>query len=198
MTDVVRAGAAAPAFDVQWISVPRDGEIVNGDGVLVRQDGDRLLVAVIDSLGHGPKANEVTVKALAHLDTVPLDGGVLPAMESLHAHLRGSRGAAALLLMVSAGTVECAGVGNVEMRAQRTSVPLVLSAGVLGHRLRLTRVASAKLSRPDRIVVFTDGISRRFDFNDIATLPPKEASSRIFAACRRAHDDATILVLDFP
>lgn len=185
-------------MDVEWITVPRDGEHVNGDGVLVRSEADRTLVAVIDSLGHGPKANEVTVRALEHLETIALEQGVLRAMEGLHMALRGTRGAAALLLIATHDSVEVSSVGNVELRSERSSIPLVLSAGVLGQRLRVARVATAKPPRPERIAIFSDGISSRFDFRSVAGLPPKEASSRIFASCRRSHDDATLLVLDLP
>jgi negative regulator of sigma-B (phosphoserine phosphatase) len=193
-----KAGGGPTAVDVQWTSVPRDGEHVNGDGVLVRHDGDRVLIAVIDSLGHGPKANEVTNIALDHLGSTSLERGVAGVMDSLHVALRNTRGSAALLLIAKGDTVECSGVGNVEMRAHRSNIPLVLSAGVLGVRLRQARVATGKVSRPDRIVIFSDGISRRFDFHDVAGLSPKDASAKIFASCRRAHDDATILVADFP
>lgn len=184
------------AIDVEWMSVPRQGELVNGDGVLVRREADHVLVAVIDSLGHGPKAHEVTCRALEHLETISLAGGVLRAMESLHLSLRGTRGAAGLLLIATRDSVEVSSVGNVEMRTQRSSIPLVLSAGILGQRLRMARVATAKPARPERVIIFSDGISSRFDFRDVAGLPTKEASSRIFASCRRSHDDATVLVLD--
>lgn len=196
---IVQQKAATPAGPViDWVSVPRDGEIVNGDGVIVRHEGANTLIAVMDALGHGPKAHEVTTLALAHLGTVALDRGVAPVMDSLHVALRGTRGAAGLVFILANDAAECSGVGNVEMRVQRSTVPLVLSAGVLGIRLRQARVAKAKLGRPDRLVIYTDGISRKFDFHAISGLSPKEASSRIFESCRRAHDDATILVADFP
>ena len=50
---------AGPSVSVAWLSRPREGESVNGDAVIVRRHGDAVLVAVVDALGHGPKAAEV-------------------------------------------------------------------------------------------------------------------------------------------
>ena len=44
--------------NVAHLSQPKPGEKANGDAVLVRRDGDALMLAVVDGLGHGPIAAE--------------------------------------------------------------------------------------------------------------------------------------------
>ncbi|WP_194858340.1 MULTISPECIES: hypothetical protein [unclassified Myxococcus] len=46
-------------FAVAHRSRPKVGALENGDGVVVRQECARTLVAVVDALGHGPVAAQL-------------------------------------------------------------------------------------------------------------------------------------------
>jgi negative regulator of sigma-B (phosphoserine phosphatase) len=181
----------------EFLSLPKDGEQVNGDAVVVRNGGDHpVMLAVIDALGHGAAAASVAAAATAYLGEAPLDRGVVKLVEGLHGRLRGSRGAAAMVLIFSGGRVEGCGVGNVEMRSVKRRVPVVLSPGVLGASLGKLHLFEAQLSAGDRLVVFSDGIAGRFDDELSRGLTGLETCRRIMDRHRRPHDDATVLVTD--
>jgi negative regulator of sigma-B (phosphoserine phosphatase) len=149
-------------------------------------------------LGHGPKAAEAAGRAVRELQELPLDAaarGVLGIVDALHDALRGSRGAAAMICRIDGDQIEGCGVGNVELRCTGTRIPVVLSPGILGvGRVRL-RTFSGRLSRGCRLFLFSDGISRRAPFLELANVPADQACRQLIERYRRGYDDASVLVV---
>jgi negative regulator of sigma-B (phosphoserine phosphatase) len=186
----------SPSVSVAWISRPREGEIVCGDAVIVRPHGNAVLIAVVDALGHGPRAAEVAQISSDWLDAKPESGdGAQAIVQGLHGALHGSRGAAALVLILSARGIEACSVGNVELRSTTGKLPFVLTPGVLGVRLRPPKVGFAEIAT-ERFVLFSDGISGRFDLKAQRSRSPADLASHLFASHRHAHDDASVVVVD--
>lgn len=182
---------------VAHISLPKVGERVNGDAIVIcNGPGDRMLLGVIDGLGHGPIAAEASSAAVAMLKAAPLDQPVLSLMQGVHAALRGTRGAAATLCLLRGRRLETCAVGNVQLSCTNTSIPLVLSAGVLGMRVPRFRVCEAELRHGARLALYSDGISSRFRAEETRALPPGEACKQIIERHRKNEDDATILIAD--
>jgi negative regulator of sigma-B (phosphoserine phosphatase) len=181
---------------VEWLSIPRSGETETGDLVIVRTEDRRTMFAVVDALGHGRHAARVAAAAARYLQSAPLTGGALRVMEGLHECLRATRGAAALICIVSANELEGCAVGNVEMRCEHARVPIMLTPGILGGRLKRPRAFGGTLPIKDRLVIFTDGVSARFSLRDVHGLSPADACRAILERGRRTHDDATVLVAD--
>lgn len=178
-------------------SLPRQGESECGDVAVFRVSAEATLVAVIDALGHGPHAASAARTAADLLAAAPLDRGVEHVMDTLHTALRGSRGAAAMICIVTPdGRLEGCGVGNVELRAIGSRVPAVLTPGVLGASRNRLRTFAARLAVGDRLVMFSDGISSRMELDRIRGLAPGAACDALMAQYRRAHDDSTVLVTD--
>jgi phosphoserine phosphatase RsbX len=177
-------------------TVPRAGEVENGDAALHRVDGDITMLAVIDALGHGTRAAEVTATATRVLEESALSSGVATVFDRLHAELGGSRGACALVLLAQGDQIEVASVGNIELRAS-FRLPLVLTPGVLGSRVRSLKVCSATAVEGGRAFAYSDGISGRFQLTDYTQHSTEEACRAIFERQRRDHDDATLLVAEF-
>ncbi len=167
---------------------------MNGDAVVVRQWGSSVLVSLVDALGHGPKAADVARSASEYLAVVE-PSTIQELVNGLHGALRGTRGAAALLLQISKKELVTCSVGNVELRSTDATLPFVLTPGVLGVRLRQPKICAAKAST-HRIVLFSDGISGRFELRSLAGHSPDAIAKHIFASHRHAHDDASVVVLD--
>ena len=179
------------------VSTPKPGEISNGDAVLVREDhAGRFLFAVIDGLGHGRKAADASQAAVDTLNRVPLAQPLIETMQVVHQDLRGTRGAAATVCILSQRKLEACAVGNVQLSSTGCTLPLVLSAGVLGHQVAKFRICQADVPARFRLLIYTDGISTRVRSDEVAALPPAAACEAIHAKYRRAEDDATILVAD--
>jgi phosphoserine phosphatase RsbX len=192
------AKGSVGALRLGHLSVPKTGESVCGDRVIVRHGDDgRALIGVIDALGHGPGAEAVAVMADEHLSKARLDAPLEDMMLSLHERLRGSRGAAATLCLFAGQELSACGVGNVELRCSGTSLPFVLSAGILGMRVPKWRTCRTRLLPQSRLVLFSDGISSRFRFEDVRSLRPQDACRRVIETSRHPEDDATVLIADF-
>lgn len=187
-TDGIHARAA-------WLVKPRVGETECGDTVVVRRVEGGLLVALIDALGHGPKAAAIARTSAAVVKEVPDGANVAEIIGLLHSKLAGTRGAAALLLAVTARTLSACSVGNIALRTQTGRLPFVLTPGVLGVRLRNPKVCSGAFTT-ERIVLFSDGISGRFDLDAARARSPEELVLGLFENHRHDHDDATALCLD--
>jgi phosphoserine phosphatase RsbX len=134
--------------------------------------------------------------AVAWLAAGSHDVGAARVIEGLHAHLRGGRGAAALVAILRGLHVEGSGVGNVDMRVCGAKVPVVLSRGVLGRSIHRPVTFEGKLAPGARVVIFSDGISSRLDLDAVAHLDAKAACRALMDRHRRGYDDATVLVAD--
>lgn len=196
MTAVATAVPPA-AWTIAHITLPKLGERQNGDAVVVSHGPDnRLLLAVIDGLGHGPIAAEASNAAVAMLKAASLEQPVLTLMQGVHNALRGTRGAAATLCLFKGHKLQICAVGNVQLSSTNSSIPLVLSPGVLGMRVPRYRVCDAEISKGTRLALYSDGISSRFRAEETRQLKPEEACKLTIERFRKNEDDATILIAD--
>lgn len=184
-------------MNVAHESSPMPGEIQNGDAVLVKRSvtGETLL-AVIDGLGHGPEAAQAARAAVEALELLPFGTSVLDAIQEVHRQLKGTRGAAATVGILNGTGFEICAVGNVALMCVNCTVPLVLSAGVLGHQVQRFRVGSCQLARGARLGLMSDGISTRFRLEELRQLDLGAACREIMTRYRRKEDDATVLLAD--
>jgi negative regulator of sigma-B (phosphoserine phosphatase) len=175
---------------------PKDGERANGDAVVLRQDGERALLAVIDGLGHGELAALAAARAVDYLQGWSLDAELLTAMQGMHDALRGTRGAAASLVLLQGPALVCCGVGNVEIRCLGAKVPILPSPGVLGARVLQFRICRGELAPGCRLVLFSDGISQRSPLDALRRLDPEALCDELMVNHRKPSDDATVVVCD--
>lgn len=182
---------------VAHASLPKVGELANGDRPFFRQNGQQqCLIAVIDGLGHGPEAEVAALAALRYLSEVSLDTSLELMMPSLHDSMRGTRGAAGAVCLLRGKEIWACSVGNVELRSQRAEIPLVSSAGILGVRVRKFRVCRTTLAGPCRLVMFSDGLTNPSSIPEFQGASPQLACDALLQRHRRSYDDATVLIAD--
>ncbi len=177
-------------------TLPKTGEVANGDAVVLRVENGVAMVAAIDALGHGELAALAAHKAIAFLQAWPLDGDLRDGMQGLHEALRGSRGAAASVCLLRGVEMLFCGVGNVEVRCYGSKAPILLSPGVLGARVQNFRMCRAELSPGTRLVLFTDGISHRAPLETLRQLDPEALCEELIQNHRKTSDDATVIACD--
>src|SRR5262249_34001505 len=119
--------SGACKVSVAWTSSPAVGQTVSGDSVVVRPLGERMLIAIVDALGHGPRAPSVADQAAHYLCQIAESGAVSDLVQGLHEALAGTRGAASLLLVISDDGLEACSVGNVDLRSTTTTLPFTLT-----------------------------------------------------------------------
>ena len=181
---------------------PCRGETLSGDAVVICSLEQGLFLAIVDVLGHGPEAHELThvIDAyLARYGTSDVSG----LMTRLHQHLKGTRGAAVGLCAIDAvtGRTDYVGIGNTAMRRfGKTETRLVSQDGVLGQNMRTPRPQSLQLESGDLIVLYTDGVSDRFSLEDypgVLRHPPREVAGNIVQRFGKDHDDAGCIVVRY-
>lgn len=180
---------------IAFLCRPADGEIASGDAVVVRSEPGVTLVAVVDVLGHGHEAGKVATRAERYLRSAPITRA-LALMKGLHDELRGTRGAAVTLCVLRGFDIDACGVGNVEARVAGSRCPLVSSPGIVGARVDTFRESVGRLTRNDRLLCWSDGISTRVEPDSVRHLGPAEACAQIMSLHRRRYDDASVVVAD--
>ena len=160
-----------------------------------------MTVLVVDGLGHGPQAEEAAQAAVAEtrrlLESQP-DTPLERVIQACHRALSGTRGAAVALCRLDPdrGRALFSGVGNISMTMfpERKGVGISLP-GVVGYRVRKTRVFETALAAGDTLALFTDGVSSRFSRRKYAGLPLEQMVEQAVAEHGKDHDDVTLLVL---
>jgi len=176
-----------------------------GDGWAAVESGPDIAVAVVDGLGHGPRASIAAEAALDAFAAGPTD----PANYIARANeaTRSTRGAAVAMLRLrrDAGEVDYVAVGNISARlywpgGQRG---LVSVGGTVGTQPNPPRSSVTSYPWParSRLVVWTDGLTSRLDLEsdpDLLTHDPSVAAAVLHRRHSRGRDDATVVVLSDP
>jgi len=181
---------------------PCHGELLSGDSVVIRPLEQGLFVAIVDVLGHGPEAHDLTHMIDAYLSRYG-SSDVSGLMKRLHQHLKGTRGAAVGLCAIDAATgrIDYVGIGNTVMRRfGSVETRLVSQDGVLGQNMRTPHPQTLQLESGDLVVLYTDGVSDRFTSGDYPGLlrhAPKEVASNIVQRFGKGHDDAACVAVRY-
>jgi anti-sigma regulatory factor (Ser/Thr protein kinase) len=191
-------------LQIDWGSYGRPcvGERLSGDAAVVEDGGDVLFAAVVDVLGHGPQAHEVSARAEAFLRASWTRSPVDTLMR-LHSELKGTRGAAAGIAVVDRqlGEVRYAGVGNTVARTFGSEEAGLHSVdGTLGQSIRSPKIQTIKLTSHGVLLLYTDGVRSSFKLDDYAQLLYESAShisKKVVERFSRSYDDATCLAVRF-
>jgi len=176
-----------------------------GDRYLVERIEGAVLVAVIDGLGHGPKASEAAQSAVDHIQQ-HLQSPPQLLMESTHKAIRSTRGAVMSLARIDTQTHQMTwlGVGNVTgvlLRADQTPdgkrEHLLVRGGVVGYRLPPLRSFTLDIHKGDTLIFTTDGIRSGFQENLPKTQPPQQMADAILEEHNRGSDDALVVVMRY-
>ena len=198
-----QAGGPEVAMTMRWSAAgrPKEGQQVSGDAFTVVEQGDTLLVALVDGLGGG---EEAAVAARKALETVEANAGkrLKEITELCHRHMHGTRGGVMGLLRIdTAGRqLSYVGVGNIGIYVlSARSIKPISKNGILGHnQLPSLLEQTSQYDKGDIIIMYSDGISTRF-LNDVQQLrrsrDPEELATSIMTGYGKPIDDATVVVL---
>ena len=186
-------------FDVGRAVRCADGFVVGGDAAIVRNGDNCIVLGVIDVLGHGPQAHAAAAKAEQALVSADSSDAVT-LLRILDAALAGTIGAAATVATVrSDNGLGCfVGVGNAVARMFGGHERRLVSVdGIVGNRHASPRPAEFVLDKGDVLVLYTDGVSSRFDRADYPQLPSEDVEVSARELIRRfgkTYDDAACIV----
>jgi len=192
----------APRRRLRWgvFCTPAPGETECGDIWRVHAQDDRAAFMVADGLGHGPSAAAASRAVAAVFDREPL---AAPGrfLETAHAEIGGTRGAAvaALLVDLSAGSARFAGIGNIAgtILTEGVGRGLFSHNGTLGAQLRKVQEFEYEWPAGALLVMHSDGIQSRWSLGDYPGLSQRDpalVAALLARDFRRGHDDVTVLV----
>ena len=172
-----------------------------GDGHVIRHDGPRTMLAVIDGLGHGKDARNAASRAEAYLHAnhrKPLTQ--MPA--ELHSILHSTRGGVAGIAVIDKATEELSfvGVGNIHARLWLSEgngwVRPVSMNGTLGVSFRIPRIFVYPWKRGSIFIMHSDGLRDSWELSkQERSLHPTEIARRLMQRYWRHSDDATVMVV---
>ncbi len=178
----------------------RPGEDANGDAYFIARHAGRMLLAVIDGLGHGrgaAEASRVALDLLSQWRGEPLD----EVFHTTHDALRATRGAVMGACIVDGEhrAFHYAGVGNVAVRVFDAPEPIrpIPVNGTLGARLTSVRVWAYQWEEGATVLMTTDGLSATWDIASYPGLLKKSsqlAAGILLRDFGRDSDDATVLI----
>ncbi|MHC1636502.1 MAG: PP2C family serine/threonine-protein phosphatase [Candidatus Methanospirareceae archaeon] len=150
-------------MEIVALSRPKFGESVSGDAYLVEcykeDEEEKVLIAVIDGLGHGKKAESTSKAAIDFIKlhkNLPLEEMV----KGIHRDLIGTRGAVIGIAKISPPELSYIGIGNISaqiVNEKGKSFHLTSMSGVLGWNLRKVKEFRYDF-RSGWLVMNTDGI----------------------------------------
>jgi anti-sigma regulatory factor (Ser/Thr protein kinase) len=188
-------------IEVSVFSRPKPGFKNNGDAYFIKKYGDHAVIAVLDGIGHGDKANEASRIALKVIEDKFRDD-LEQVVLTMHRKLHGSRGCViGIVRLDKEGKLEYLGVGNIRAQIYTSELykRLVSFDGLVGSNLRTLRTDRFKLDTPCLVVLHSDGVSS-FNFEDkkIVYRPVMEIAKEAFEQHKKSSDDATLLVARIP
>lgn len=190
-------------LDVGVVSRPARSGDANGDAFVVRRWGARVLVGVIDGLGHGGPAH-VAAEAARHYVDRHFDLPLPALFQGVDRTCRGTRGVVMALARVDlgGGRVQVGSVGNVSVRlvlgADSTSAPA--HRGILGSpRCPAPLLTDLPWGTGAVLVLHSDGVVNGWESAEVALLAARSSAWHVaswFHTRKASHpDDATALVV---
>lgn len=170
---------------------------VSGDACTVQEDGNNVLLALVDGLGSGEEAAKAAQVAIATIEkecALPL----IDILQHCHLALRATRGVVLGLLRVDleANRMRYAGVGNVGVRVMsREPFHPISYNGIVGYRLPRVHEFVGKYHQGDLLVLYSDGIDSRFHVDESLLAHEQEPSVLAEAIAMRYGKDDDICVL---
>ncbi len=180
------------------VSIPCCGSEYNGDAFVIREFERKVLMAVIDGLGHGENASVASSQGADYVQE-NYHHGLTDIIQGCHQVLRGTRGAVMGLvrLDLERQAITCAGVGNITIRLiGKKPMKAVSAPGIVGYNLRRVLEEQFPYCKGDLIIMHSDGISDRFEAKDVDLKGRnlQEAAEYIAGAFGKDIDDTTVIV----
>ncbi|HKQ56320.1 MAG TPA: SpoIIE family protein phosphatase [Candidatus Eisenbacteria bacterium] len=187
---------------VEWSVASRALELdTSGDAHIVRADRDRLLLGVVDALGHGPAAAATTDRALAVLERAAFED-LASVVRRCHEELRSTRGAVLTLVWIDRvrDRMSWVAVGDIQGLVRRDRATgmrldlLIGRGGVVGRHLPPLVAGVAPIAPGDLLVLATDGIRPGYAQWLSRSETTQRVADAIMGGFRTGRDDALVLV----
>ena len=194
------ACGASERLLVGAVNTPMPGENVCGDSWAVSLGPDRVVMMLVDGLGHGPQASDAAVEArMVFVENA--SRSVVEILELAHRALRKTRGAAMAIteLDVPRRVARFAGVGNIAgtIFSAESTRGMVSYSGIVGREIRKLQEFTYPFPPGAIAMMHSDGIASRCTVNTFPGLlqrHPSLLAGMVWREYMRGTDDATLVI----
>jgi len=190
------------AADIGMVTRPYPGMVQNGDCAVIHRGADgRVLIGVIDGIGHGYFAQIASQKARQYVER-HADQPLADLLRGVNSVCRSTRGVVMSLIRADqpAGRLEFMGVGNVECRILNaaSAVHLLPRRGMLGKQLPPLVLQHHEWAAGSLVILFTDGVSGQWApdvYHRSAGRSAQWIAAHLITVYGRHEGDATCVVM---
>lgn len=174
---------------------PAMGETLVGDGYVAVAKPQRVLLGVLDGLGHGEAAHQAAEVVRRYLQEQADEPSLAAILHGAHEAARSTRGCVALLCAIApGGAVQVAGLGNLRALDLDRGTQVPSAAGCLGVSWREPAVMELEVGRRCRLLVCSDGVTREVSRLIAQTSPRFVVEQAVMESDGR--DDAIAVIMD--
>lgn len=183
----------------------KEGEEACGDGYLVLEQDHKILIAVVDGLGHGTQAAQASKKAVELLKRYS-NYSLINLVKNCHDNLHDTRGVVLSVASIDVreNILAWIGIGNVEVTLiykGDMNLPqierLMLRSGIVGYKLPFLQVSMIPIAAGDIIIFATDGVEGDYvadiDYKDC----PHDIVEMISSTYFNTMDDSLVLAAQY-
>ena len=177
------------------------GQDVNGDAFILERRGDKVLVGVIDGVGHGRWAYQAAQTARHYIEK-HADQPLKEVFCGVDRACRATRGVVMALARFDwrQGKVAFASVGNIESRVFRTTECLnfIVRRGIIGLNSPCPVITEHRWEPTSIMVLHSDGVRSHWRWEDLPLREEMSANAiarELLKRLAKAEDDATVVVV---
>jgi anti-sigma regulatory factor (Ser/Thr protein kinase) len=192
-------GKSPDPMEVGVVCRAKRNELVCGDGWGAASVTGRVLLLVVDGLGHGLGAATAAQEAIRSFRS-SLQHSPARIVESAHAALRSTRGAVLGIAEIdlSQKLVRYAGVGNISgvIVSDQSSRHLVSTNGTVGQDVRKVQEFSYPFPTDAVLVLHSDGLTSHWNLSNYPGLlrkAPGLIAGILYRDYQRGSDDVTVV-----
>jgi len=181
------------------VTHPAQGNKYNGDMYLIKEFDHKIMISLIDGLGHGEFAAIASCRCVESIKE-HYGSGLAEIIKYCDEKLRKSNGAVMgiILIDLDLSSIIFAGVGNISARMIGIrSVHMVSRDGIVGYRLPRIKEYKYPYTPGNTILMYSDGISSKvakYPTSSLLNKDVQEAANEIMELYRKEEDDATVIV----
>jgi anti-sigma regulatory factor (Ser/Thr protein kinase) len=196
-------GRAAPAHPIEIgaIVVPKPNEVECGDAWCYVERAGGALVMGVDGLGHGLGASQAAAMACEIFMTEKTRAPAA-VLERIHANLRTTRGAAAIVMEIDWDRRQllAAGIGNLvaAIVEGNTTKRIPSYNGIVGHATPRIRELSYPITPAATVLFHSDGLTASWQperYPGLMQHPCATIAGVLYRDCKRGRDDSLMVAL---